>query len=171
MNTSRTLAEAIRRPVFSDDATRDKWHARQRAARGLQTVPIAVAPLTSVHAVRSGEVITVSEGQELLRTDFVAGSPVAAIIDALVDRGAVIVLDDQELAARATPKTARYIVAAGGSVSTPLRGVVAEGGEVTAGHFEHGQLDLDDLVRRGAVVDRKPKPKALDQKPEPPEAA
>jgi hypothetical protein len=159
VNTSPTLAAAILRPALGDDATRDKWRARNRTARGLQTVPIAVAALTSLHVVRGGAAILLSEGQELLRTDFVAGSPVAAIIDVLADREAVLVLSDEELVARATPKTARYVVAAGGSVST-ARGLVPEGGEVTLDHFEGKLPALKDLVRRGAVVDRFPEPPA-----------
>jgi hypothetical protein len=157
MNTSPTLTDAIRRPVFSDDATRDKWRARNHSARAAQTVPIAIASSTSLHVVRSGEAIVLSEGQELLRSDFVAGSPVAALLDVLTDREAVIVLDDGELVARATPKSARYVVARGGSVTT-ARGLVFEGGEVTADHFEGKQVALNDLVRRGAVIDRKPGP-------------
>lgn len=49
---------------------------------------------------------------------------------------------------------ARYVVAPGGSVSTTNRGVVEPGRPVTADCFAGGQADIDDLVRRGVIVDR-----------------
>lgn len=128
-----------------------------RAARRNQRVPIAVAPYTSLAVARGGKALTLRAGDEVLPADFIGESTVQVVLQRLVDRDAVIALDEGEIARLSTSSTARYLVADGRAISTK-RGIVSEGCEVTAADFARGQLDLDNLVERGAVIDRKPEP-------------
>jgi hypothetical protein len=130
-------------------------HDAVRAARKAQMVPIAVAPYTSLHVARSGQALTLHAGAEVLPSDFIGEQTVQAKLNHLVDAGAVIALTEDEVARRKVPSTARYVVADGGSISCK-RGIIDEGLVVDADDFQRGQLDLDNLVARGAVVDRFP---------------
>jgi hypothetical protein len=126
-----------------------------RAASKAQMVSIAVAPYTSLHVARSGKALTLHAGAEVLPSDFIGEQTVQAKLNHLVDAGAVIALTEDEVARRKVPSTARYVVADGGSISCK-RGIIDEGLVVEAADFQQGQLDLDNLIARGAVVDRFP---------------
>ena len=149
------MTEAIHRPTYGDDAMRDSREAAIRSARLTQRVAIAVAPGVRLDVVRAGEAIVLQPGAELMLSDFVAGNPVAACLQSLIDREAVVRLSDAERSANCTPTSARYVVARGGGVSTTHGGIIPGGGAIKADDFVGGQADLDDLVSRGAIVDRK----------------
>lgn len=124
------------------------------SARASQTVRIAVAPESSLNVVRDGEALVLQPGAEVLQTDFCEGSSVTHHLAQLLNDERVVYLPDHELGDRVLQSSARYVVAPGGAVSTTNRGIVEAGGEVSPDCFERGQLDLDDMVRRGAVLDR-----------------
>jgi hypothetical protein len=48
----------------------------------------------------------------------------------------------------------QYCVLPGISISTFARGIVEEGQPVTAADFHNGQAAMDDLIRRGCLVQR-----------------
>ncbi|MES1178953.1 MAG: hypothetical protein ABUL62_31850 [Myxococcales bacterium] len=151
------IDDFIHRPVLGSVESAERRTHALATARLTQPFRIAVAPCIALDVVRAGKPITLRGGDEVQLTDFVGGNMVASCIQRLVSRDAVIELNDEEVTARTTPKTARYVVARGGSVTT-ARGLVTEGGEVKADHFEGKQAALDDLVHRGAIVDRFPEP-------------
>jgi hypothetical protein len=157
------IEDFIRRPILASTETVERNKQAFRAARAAQRVRIAVAPGVSLEVVRASKPIKLNAADEVLPGDFVGPNTVASCLQRLVNRDAVIELNDEELSSRNTPKNARYVVAAGGSV-VALRGVIHEGGKVTAADFDGKQVAIDDLVRRGAIVDR-------GERPEPPEAA
>lgn len=146
------LADYARSPKFNSSDDQERYHVKVREARAAQAYPIAVAPGASLTVTRNNVPINLQAGSEVLPTDAVGplGS-VAVLVGRLEDRGVIVVLDELESRARNVPKSARYIVAAGSSVMTK-NGVIC--GEVVAADFHGGQADLDDLVRRGAVIDR-----------------
>lgn len=152
------LDESIRRARFATEDDEASFVGACRAARETQLCRIAVAPRTQIQIIRVTTPILLAAGEEVLPTDFVGGVPVSSCLQRLLNRDAVIELTDGELEARHTPTTARYVVAPGGCVSTQ-RGLVEEGCAVRTEDFARGQADIDDLVVRGAVWDRRPTPK------------
>jgi hypothetical protein len=126
------------------------------AARATQTVRIAVAPSKPLTVGRNGETLVLQPGDEVLASDFVAGSAVTHCLPELLNDKAVVYLPDHELGDRVLSTSARYVVAPGGSVSTTNRGVVTEGAEVQPSCFLGGQADVDDLV--ATWRNRRPQP-------------
>jgi len=133
-----------------------------QAARDSQTVRIAVHPRGPLTVARDGETLILQPGEEVFATDFVGGSSVSLSLAQLVDHEQVVYLPDHQLRGRVLSSPARYVVARGGSLSTTNRGLVAEGEAVTPACFARGQLDIDELVERGAVVDRQSPPPGTD---------
>jgi hypothetical protein len=137
----------VTRPGFGDAASLEAWQAECSAAVARQLVPFAVAPSCSVPTPRG----RIAAGGEVTVADF-GGLP--STLDVLVARGVVLRASPEQMDAARCPTAARFVVAAGGSVCTSQRGIVTAGGRVAAADFAGGQADVDDLVRRGAVVDR-----------------
>ncbi len=154
----------IRRPVNGSPDS-GKQRELMLAARRTQRVPIAVAPGTHLAVIRAGKSLMLAPGETVLATDFVGNTTntVQSVLLVLVDEDAVIALGDEELARLQTPASARFVVAKGCAVSTAKRGIISEGCELRPEDFARGQLDITELVARGAVVDRQ-----QDTQPDPP---
>ena len=176
--------QGIHQPTFGSSTQQEILDRQIRAARRSQTVPIAIAPLCSVEVVRDGKALVLQAGAELQPTDFVAGSTVRTVLHQLLDHRVVIVLTSEELEALRTPADAEFVVARDLAISCNhpnRRRIATEGTQVTADDFENGQVGLDDLVARGAVVRRVSRPQPApatigkaskgSSEPEPPKAA
>lgn len=141
-----TPLHSVVRPAFGDSASLDAWQRACLAAAERQTVAHAVAPLCQVPTFSRGRI---AAGGEVTLSDF---SGNRATLDVLIARGVVLRASTESISAARCPSGARYRVAPGGSISTRT-GIAAAGAMVDPSHFVGGQVDIDDLVRRGAVVD------------------
>lgn len=140
-----TPLHSVVRPGFGDAVSLQAWQSSCLAAVEHQLVPYAVAPQCGVPTPRG----RIAAGGEVSLRDF-GGN--AATLDVLVARGVVLKASAETIAAARCPANARYRVAPGGSVST-RHGIAAAGAQVHDGDFVGGDDALQDLVRRGAVVD------------------
>jgi hypothetical protein len=140
---------------FGSIEARHAFETECKEAKAKQTTRYAVSPRCSV----AGKSRSFAPGEALEVSDLENSPDLPAWqrLRDLVARGDVLELSADELEARATPSTARYVVAPKGGVGTK-RGILGPGREITADDFPTGQRRIDQLVAAGYLIDRQALP-------------